>query len=191
MLVKKICKRCNEEKFLKDFNRNKPSKDGHLNICSLCTREGSKNYYKTHFYKWKDRYEEVFTPTYITWKSMINRCNNSKNEKWHRYGGRGILVCERWIVYENFLEDMGERIGNMTLDRINNNLGYFKENCRWTTNRVQQRNRNNNISLIHNGETMLVIEWSERIGIKYGTVWARLKKGLSIDLILASRKLRK
>lgn len=72
---------------------------------------------------------------------MLARCGNANHAAYPRYGGRGITVCERWQKFENFLADMGERPGDLTLDRIDNDRGYEPGNCRWTTRAVQVRNR--------------------------------------------------
>jgi hypothetical protein len=80
--------------------------------------------------------------TYETWKGMVQRCTNPNDRRrWENYGGRGITVCERWLKFENFLADMGERPKGLTLDRKNNDKGYSKANCRWATRSEQMRNR--------------------------------------------------
>lgn len=74
---------------------------------------------------------------------MITRCTNERNPAYKNYGGRGITVCKRWLKFENFLADMGLRPRGLTLDRKDNDRGYCKSNCRWTTWSVQQNNRRN------------------------------------------------
>jgi hypothetical protein len=72
---------------------------------------------------------------------MKYRCTNPNAINYHNYGGRGITVCERWNEFKNFLADMGERPEGTSIDRIDNDLGYFKENCRWATRHEQRINQ--------------------------------------------------
>lgn len=80
-------------------------------------------------------------PTYRSWQAMRQRCDNPSNDRWADYGGRGITYPKEWKSFDKFLEDMGERhTPNLTLDRINNSLGYSKANCRWASKVKQSRN---------------------------------------------------
>lgn len=88
-----------------------------------------------------NRAGNVVSRTYRSWNSMIARCTNPKNNRYEYYGARGITVCERWRVFANFLEDMGERPDSKTLDRINLHGNYEPGNCRWATDMEQAANR--------------------------------------------------
>lgn len=81
-------------------------------------------------------------PEYSVWHSMVYRCTNIKSHAWDRYGGRGICVCDGWLEFSNFMKDMGFRpSAKHQLDRINNNGGYSKVNCRWALPKENVRNR--------------------------------------------------
>jgi hypothetical protein len=87
------------------------------------------------------------SPTYISWRSAIQRCHNTKNTSWKRYGARGIIVCDRWrYSFINFLNDMGERPPGTTLDRFPNAAGnYEPSNCRWATHAEQEDNKHQDL----------------------------------------------
>lgn len=98
---------------------------------------------------------------YQIWEGMIQRCGNSKSANYNRYGGRGICVCDEWLDFSKFYKDMGDKPVGMSLDRIDNDKGYSKDNCRWATPSVQSFNTNtprNNTSG-HKG-----VSWSESKG---------------------------
>lgn len=81
------------------------------------------------------------TTTYRVWANMILRCTNKRVKDFERYGGRGIRVCHRWRTFANFLADMGERPGKLTLERVNNEGDYCPENCKWATTHEQAVNK--------------------------------------------------
>jgi len=123
--------------------------------------------------------------TYKSWDHMIQRCTNRIYQQYKDYGGRGIVVCRRWLKFENFLADMGERPEGRSLDRIDNNGNYCPENCRWATRKEQQSNRRNNHVLTYGGKTQCITKWSDDIGIKVGTIQYRLAAGWSVEEALS------
>ena len=124
------------------------------------------------------------TPVYKIWNYMIKRCNNPKYPYYYDYGGRGIKVCDRWMKFENFYEDMGERPEGKSLDRIDNDGDYCKENCRWATRMEQNNNKRNNIILTLNGESHTLSDWGRILGIKHNTLSSRYYRGYSVENIL-------
>lgn len=119
------------------------------------------------------------TPEELIFFSMRARCRIKTNKSYSKYGGRGITVCDRWLErldgFSNFLEDMGYRPSPAhSLDRIDNDLGYSKENCRWTTETEQTRNRR--VTLRDEDGTPLA-EIAERLGVKYMALYSHYRRG--------------
>jgi len=79
--------------------------------------------------------------TYQVWANMKTRCLNPRHRDYHKYGGRGITVCERWLNFQNFLADMGEQPKGLTIERINNHGNYEPQNCKWATYKEQSQNQ--------------------------------------------------
>lgn len=114
---------------------------------------------------------------------MNQRCYNQNNKQYKDYGGRGIKV--EWTTFEQFKEDMYpsyrehiDKLGeiNTTIDRINNDGNYSKENCRWSTKAEQMRNNRRNHMLTYNGKTKCMSDWAKLLGIKYCSLYKRMKK---------------
>lgn len=116
-------------------------------------------------------------PTYQSWLAMQKRCDNPNDHQAARYKNRGITVCDEWRDFTVFLSDMGERPEGKTLDRINNDKGYCKENCRWATPREQSLNRGNNRLITALGKTRAISEWSRECGVSIPVISSRLARG--------------
>lgn len=139
------------------------------------------------------------TKIYYAWVDMIKRCNNPNNINYKNYGGRGVTVCNRWQEnnkgFDNFLKDIGEPpTKNHSIDRIRNNKGYYKENCRWATRKEQTRNTRRNRLITFDGITQCVADWAVKYKIDYTRLWRRmyqLKWSVEKALTTPIRKRRK
>jgi hypothetical protein len=123
-----ICPFCNKE-----FEARLPNiTSGHTTSCGC-----KKGLHRHGMNTTKRRH-----PIYNSWAKMKDRCTNKNHKNYHLYGGRNIEVCEKWLTFSGFLEDMGEAWAyGLTIDRINNHKGYYKENCRWATKEEQTLNK--------------------------------------------------
>jgi hypothetical protein len=117
------------------------------------------------------------TAAYKCWAGMKNRCNSRSNTAYRHYGGRGIKVCDRWMSFKAFLEDMGEPPPGGTIDRINNDGNYAPGNCRWLTMKGQANNKRQNLRVEFRGKTQTLGEWCDELGLKYNTILCRLRRG--------------
>ncbi|MFJ7438072.1 hypothetical protein ACIQW5_10485 [Methylorubrum thiocyanatum] len=114
------------------------------------------------------------TPTYNSWRAMKDRCTQTSHRSYQHYGERAITYTQDWETFEGFLADMGERPEGMTLDRIDGDRPYCKDNCRWSDRTTQNRNRRTNVRVTYNGQTRVLSEWAEIIGIPYARLRARI-----------------
>ena len=122
------------------------------------------------------------------WNSMMDRCYKPLNSAYARYGGRGIVVCDRWHDVASFIADneLLFRPG-LTIDRINNDGHYSLENVRWSTRAEQNRNRSSNVFLTFEGKTQILFAWAREKGIAPRTLWARIHvSGWSIERALTT-----
>ena len=125
------------------------------------------------------------SPTYRIWGGAVQRCTNPRNSAFKYYGGRGIRICERWMKFENFVADMGERPVGMTLDRIDSDGHYEPGNCRWVSRKGQQRNRRDTRRFTHGGVTRSLKDWAEITGLSPDTIFHRIKRGWPAESVLA------
>lgn len=125
------------------------------------------------------------SPEHVSWKAMHTRCVNPNQPEWHRYGGRGIKMCDRWRKFENFLADMGQKpTPSHQLDRINTDGDYAPDNCRWATTVEQQRNKTSNHNLTFRGETKCISAWSEELSIPFRRISDRINRGWMVERAL-------
>lgn len=121
----------------------------------------------------------VGTPTYHCWEGIVSRCRLPSHPSYHRYGGRGIKICDRWLKFEGFLEDMGVKPDGLTIDRIDNEGDYEAGNCRWVGMDVQNNNRGDNVYIEAFGEKLTVAQWARRLGISSVALAYRIEHGWS------------
>ncbi|HAM41644.1 MAG TPA: hypothetical protein DCP69_09995 [Candidatus Omnitrophica bacterium] len=125
------------------------------------------------------------TQEYKNWFSMKSRCTNQRNYAYRYYGGRGITVCDEWMTFEPFLRDMGRRPSPQhSLDRIDNDGPYCRENCRWATRTEQMHNTRSNRWFELNGQRMVLQDWARQIGASYATLYTRLARGWPVERAL-------
>jgi len=182
-----LCKcDCGKQKEINSYNL----RSGNTKSCGCLRvqqafRTGKAN--KTHGY--------TKTQIYRVWANMIDRCTDHNSPAYKDYGGRGIAICKRWLKFENFLKDMGESpTDKHQIDRIDNNFGYYKENCRWATREEQNKNKRNNRNYLFNNKNQCVSTWAKEYNIPYRILYRRLcidKWPIEKALIIPVRKNKK
>lgn len=120
--------------------------------------------------------------SYRSWYCMVERCTNKENIGYQDYGGRGILVCHRWLIFENFYEDMGNRPSlKHSIERKDTNGNYEPSNCIWATPSEQSRNKRNNIWLEFGGERMVLKDWADRLKVSQTTIMVLIRGGTKFE----------
>ncbi len=129
------------------------------------------------------------TRQFNIWHGMVDRCFNGSNKSYSRYGGRGITVCEKWLTFEGFWDDMKDGYDvSLTIDRIDNDGNYEPENCRWATNEQQANNTSTNIKYTINGKPYTVSQLSRQYNIPVETLRSRIKNGLTPEEAISKRR---
>lgn len=177
-----LCKcDCGEEKIVLGLSL----KSGNTKSCGCLQKEVVIKRSTKHGYNKRGKRYKI----YNSWSDMIKRCTNPNVHNYNNYGGRGIKVCKRWQhSFANFFEDMGEPpTKKHSLDRIDNNKGYCKSNCRWATPKQQQTNKRNSRLKTYMGKTQCISIWAEEFGINYDILYARIfRYGWSIEKALTT-----
>lgn len=127
--------------------------------------------------------------TYTIWINIKARCTNKNAINFHNYGGRGIKICKSWMKYLNFKEWalMNGYSDNLSIDRIDNNKGYYPSNCRFVTPKQNANNCRSNHIVEFDGKRLTLTQWQERTGIHHATLRHRIKKlGWSIEKSLTT-----
>lgn len=160
-------------------------KRGNTNSCGCYRNERRSESHTTHGMR--------ATTEYTIWSNMVDRCTNPKNDSYKNYGGRGIVVCERWLKFENFYTDMGPRPESRSLERRKNDKGYEKGNCLWATTSEQALNRRSQKLLTIFGETKNEKLWASdtRCVVLYATFRRRITLGWNPEKALTTPSARK
>ena len=133
---------------------------------------------------------EKYTGIYGSWYAMKQRCKNPNNLAFKNYGGRGISYPSKWESFVGFQEDMGVNYRKgLTIDRIDTNKNYSKENCRWATRQEQNRNKRKHIRINYQGKKITLAEYADLVGIRFGTLRSRYYRGMPRKKIMATQLL--
>ncbi len=115
-------------------------------------------------------------PLYNTWADLRSRCSKPSDPAFKNYGARGITVDARWQDFAVFVSDMGNRPPGKSLERVDNNGPYSKENCRWATRTEQANNRRSNVFIEYKGQSKTIADWSRETGIGLHALWERIQR---------------
>lgn len=152
-------------------------KNGNVKSCGCLSRE--------ILHKRSFKHGKLGSRVYNSWQGMLQRCNRKNDVEYSNYGGRGIEVCESWKTFDNFYADMGDADVGMTLDRVDNNQGYCKENCRWASRKEQSNNKRTNLRFLFEGKDQTLAELcGGSKNSKYYMVLRRIRKGWNIEAAL-------
>lgn len=151
---------------------------GRSNSCGCLSRElagaRARELFTTH--------GQTRSRAFTIWAGMKKRCYLRSHPGFQNYGGRGITICARWKTsFSNFLFDMGHPPVGKSIDRIENGLGYFKENCRWSTRKEQARNSRGNRLLTVRGHTKCLAAWADVSGVDAIRIGQRLRAGWDVE----------
>lgn len=143
-------------------------RSGNTKSCGCLQPEVASKIHGTH--RMSDTLE------YGVWNSIKERIRNPNDRNFHRYGGRGIKICDRWMDFHNFIADMGQRPNSKhSIERIDNNGNYCPENCKWATLTEQANNKSNTKKITFRGEYHTVAEWARILNLSYFALSSRIR----------------
>ena len=194
MIIEKKCTGCQEVKLVENFSKWSRGKDGYQNYCKLCNRKYLKKF-NVDYLPARRSGDQTLTGSYLNhiWLKMIKRCSDPTDTHWQHYGGRGIMVCDRWLLWENFVEDMSPTYEQgLSIERVDVNKGYSPENCKWIERVDQAYNKTNTVWItLPNGETVSLALHCIEIGFSHTTAYGRfLRYGDDYNKIFATYELR-
>lgn len=162
-------------------------KSGHAKSCGCYAKERTSEVMS----QLKIKHGMSYSSEYISWGGMLYRCGNPNCKHYAAYGGRGIKVCKRWMKFENFYKDMGPKPGpKYSIDRIDNDGNYCKNNCRWSTNVDQCNNQRRSVFIEFNGKRQTISQWAVEIGIPPTTIANRMKNNRPLEEVLSPHKVK-
>lgn len=158
-------------------------RSGHTSSCGCYRQEVSREKMTTH--------GKTNSRLYTIWKNIKGRCFYEGHDDYAYYGGRGITICSewkdnfecfyKWAMTHGYTDDL-------TIERVDVNLGYNPNNCKWIPRSEQSNNTRRNIIVTMNGETHTLKQWSSILGLKYGTIASRVKRGWTPEDALLNHK---
>jgi hypothetical protein len=149
--------------------------------CGCYRNENTGNVHRRHGLKG--------TKTYNCWRNMMDRCTNPNTAHWNDYGGRGITIAPEWKDFGGFYKDMGDKpIDKSTLERLDVNKGYSKENCIWADWLTQANNKRNNVRVEYAGKTQTLSEWGRELNLSLSLISYRHKQGWPVEEIFHGKK---
>lgn len=154
---------------------------GHTKSCGCARKAATAARSTTHGHK----VNRTPTKAYAAWVNMKTRCNRGNRPDAKNYIDRGIGYDPRWELFRNFLEDMGEpEFEWLSIDRIDNEKGYSKDNCRWADSTTQNLNKRNNVRYKFNEQNLTLTEWEKITGVGSVTMLKRIQRGVPLELAL-------
>lgn len=155
------------------FKSGSKMKAGATRSCGCLAKELASKRLKTH--------GQSNSKEFNAWSAMIQRCTNKNHYAYNSYGGRGIKICKRWLVFANFFKDIGEIPKGYSLDRIDNNKGYFPKNVKVSSYKEQNNNRRSTLYFQYKNKTKTLNELAKISGLNTFTILARIKRGWSVE----------